>query len=443
MKTYRLLIVSRCSNPHGGADRIIADLCRNLPHHGWEVTLGLTKGASFNDPEGYRSVYPDLPIVEIDGTLGTRSSRLTAIKKVIDEVRPDVVLSMRVFDAYEVVAKEKQNRGIRLVVGVRAFEDDYLSDVKRYRDHIDGCVTSGKLVAEACCRFANLERQRVISIAGGVHAPECAVSRQPIVGRPVRLLYAGRIEKEQKRCQDLPLLLAELERRSIEFELDVAGTGPSESELRNQLSQFGDRHAIRFHGWVDRETLYRDQYRKADLFVHFAAWEGVTIAPREAMAHGCVPVISRFPGLVTEGQFVDETNCLTFPVGDPVAAAGCVERLVGEPELITRLSEQAKRSQSGCYSFDGSIVAWDAAFRSWLDAPMRSGVVPVINEKLPGRLTDLGVPASVQNTFRKWAGRPVRHRSPGSEWPTSSGLLTDDESRQIDQIRSEAIGTAT
>lgn len=436
MTRSRLLIISRCSNPHGGADRIIADLCRNLPSYGWEVTLGLTRGARFNDPQQYRSVYPGLPIIELDGSVGTRASRLSAIESAIQQTSPDVVLSMRVFDAYEVVAKEKSIRDIRLVVGVRAFEDAYLSDVRRYRKLIDGCVTSGKLIAKACSQFALMDPKRVVSIAGGVHLPDKAVLRNPIGDRPVRLLYAGRIEKEQKRCLDLPELLAKLSRMQIDFELDIAGIGPAEQELREGLASFVPHHPIRFHGWVDREKLYSDLYPNADIMVHFAAWEGVTIAPREAMAHGVVPVISRFDGLEDEGQFIDGSNSLVFPVADVNAAAECVQRLIDDAALFARLSEHATESQVGDYSFEGSIAAWDRALRHCLDLPVCVGPLPKIVENLPGRLSKFGIPVGLQSKLRQWTGRRVTHQSPGSEWPTSSGLLTDQETREIDLLRS-------
>lgn len=437
MQEKRLLIISRCSNPHGGADRIIADLCRELPSRGWKVTLGLTKGAQHNVPDRYRDVYPDLPIVEIDGTLGTRESRLRSIKNTIDQHSPDVVLSMRVFDAYEAVANAKTQRDVRLVVGVRAFEDPYLSDVKRYRHLIDGCVTSGKLLAKACSAFSLMDPQRVVSIAGGIHPPDIAVNRPSIAERPICLLYAGRIAIEQKRCLDLPLLLKELKHRQILFELDVAGAGPDEQELRERLREFESDYPIRFHGWVDRETLYAEHYRTADLMIHFAAWEGVTIAPREAMAHGVVPVISRFDGLRAEGQFIDGMNSLTFPVGDVGAAASCVEKIVGNPDLFERLSQRASNSQTGTYSFEGSIGAWDQALRNSLRQPRCIGTVPKIPESLPGRLTNMGIPVNWQTRIRTWTGRPVVHHSPGSEWPTSSGLLSEDESRQIRFLRSD------
>lgn len=433
---HHLLICSRSHEPHGGADRIIADLCRELPSRGWEVTLGLTQGAQFNDVERYRDVYPDLPIVSIDGRLGTRRARLASLRHTVERTQPDVVLSMRVFDVYEAVGRLKTTHGPRLAVGIRAYEQPYLEDLVRYRDVTDLCVTSGELIATACRDACSLEAERIVSIGGGVHPPAVAVQPRN-VRHPIRLMYAGRLASQQKRILDLPPFLNELDRRGIAYELDIAGIGPCEPELRARLRDRIDRGIVRLHGWLSREDLYERLYPQADCFVHFAAWEGITIAPREAMAHGVVPVISRFPGLEAEGQFVEGRTALTFPVGDVAAVATCVDRLLNEAGLLNTLSQSAMRSQQGRYSFRGSIDAWSEAFERCLQLPCKRGPLPRIPERIEGRLTRAGVPASWQARLRGVLHRPVQHASPGSEWPTNSGLTQAEDLQRFAQVARE------
>ena len=415
----RLLIVSRCHTPHGGADRIIADLCRELPQRGWQVTLGLTRGNRFNQIEPYRAIHGDLPILEIDGRMGTRGA--------------DIVLSMRVFDAYEAVARLKAadiNSAPRLAVGVRAFEAPYISDVRRCQANIDFCVTSGRLIAEACREIGGMPEERVESIGGGVHPPRSnAKPKSPAA--PIRLLYAGRIERPQKRAEDIIPLVKWLDRNRVEFKLDICGDGPEEPALAVELQSFIERGSVQMHGWVNQDRLYSHFYPHADCFIHFAAWEGVTIAPREAMAHGVVPVISEFIGLHTERQFVNELNSLTFPVGSPEIAASQVRRLQETPQLLRRLSAAAIKSQTGRYSFEGALDAWCDALDRCLELPAKRGGFPRVPERLHGRLTRFGVPTPIQSCMRTIFKMPVSHQSPGSEWPTASGLASEAEIAEV------------
>lgn len=341
---------------------------------------------------------------------------------------------MRVFDVYEAVAREKfaSGSGPRLAVGIRSFEAPYLGDLFLYRDSIDLCVTSGEFIADVAVAECGFPRERTVSIGGGVHSP----LRPARVRRPdgaMRLLYAGRLDNEQKRILDLPTLLDELDRLGVDYIVDVAGTGPAEQALRERLAARIDGGSVVMHGWVPREALYESLYPAADVFLHFAAWEGMTIAPREAMAHGAVPVVSRFAGLEREGQFRDGETALTFPVGDVASAARCVSRLRLEGGLLEHLSIAAAQSQTGKYEFQGSMDAWAHAFDNCLARPAASGSLPVIPSRQDGRLSRWGIPHSLQGKLRDWLGLKVRHGSPGSEWPTASGLIDADLRRALDR----------
>jgi glycosyltransferase involved in cell wall biosynthesis len=427
----RLLICSRSHEPRGGADRIIADLCRELPRRGWQVSLGLAQGGRFNDVERYvEALGRDLPVRPLDGRLGTRSSRLRALRAAIRREMPDVVLSMRLFDAYEAVAREKREDGPRFAVGLRSFEPHYLVDLHRYRELVDLCVTSGELLSRLAVEYAGLSPERVTSIGGGVHAPQVARVERG-AGEPFRLLYAGRLEETQKRILDLPALLEALDRNEQRFILDVAGEGPASEDLRERLSARIESGQVRWHGWVSRQDLYERFFPSADCLLHFSAWEGITIAPREAMAHGAVPVITRFQGQRIEGQFIEGVSALTFPVGDIEAAAACVARLAGDPLLWSRLSEQGKLLQTGVYSFHGSMDAWASALDACARRPVARGPLPAAGARVDGRLQRLGVPAGLQEALRLISGRRVRHNDPGSEWPTHGGTMSSEEHQRI------------
>jgi glycosyltransferase involved in cell wall biosynthesis len=422
----RLFICTPTASLQGGVERILESLALHLPSRGFEVQFGLAHGARFHDPEAFLRAYPSMRGVFIDGTSGTMYGRRKALRRAIEENRPDIVLIARMFDAYPVCAELKR-RGfpIRLAVTVQAYEANYFVDLARYAEFVDVCVTSGELIASAVGKFTSLPGDRIRSIAGGV-----APAKRPRIPHSDRLRigYAGRLEQVQKRILDLPLLAAELERRGIAFQLTIAGGGSLAEELKRQLPQ------ARHLGWLSTNELYERVYPKLDVLVHFAEWEGVTIAPREAMAHGVVPVISRFPGLEIEGQFVAGENALTFPVGNIEAAADAIERLDHDRELLERLSRAALVSQLGIRSEQGAIDAWADAFRLALQHPARIG------NELPPAPRDEGLlsilPAPLAEIVRRMRGSQIT--SAGGEWPHWSALpdrelmeAVDDYARRV------------
>lgn len=424
--TPTLLICTPCHVLHGGVERIIEALASLLPGHGFRVLVGLARGQRFHLPERFRREYPALNCVEIDGCSGRRVGRLRGLRQVLRQVRPDIVLVARLYDAYQAVWERKAaGDPVRLAVTVQAYEAEYITDLAAYAGCVDLCVTAGRLLNQAIEHFTQLPSERIRSIPGGVRPPQRLVEHDD--QRPLRLGYVGRLDLPQKRILDLTDTLTALVRRGVPFTCRVAGSGPAEAELRQGLSERGLDERVSFAGWCSTADLYNQVYPALDVLLHFAAWEGIPIAPREAMAHGVVPVVSRFLGCRTEGQFRDEDNVLTFPVGDGEQAASCVARLHHDRALLRRLSEQARRSQEGINSEAGAAAAWAEAFALALAQPPRV-TSPTTGPFPPaGRLERWGIPAAVAESWRRLLGRAFVHSEPGGEWPHCSGL--DDPAR--------------
>lgn len=426
----KLLICSPSNSLVGGVETIVNDLCRELPKRGWETVLGLGKGTRFNKVESYQAAYPDLPILEIDGTKGTRQARIEALMAVIEKFRPDIVLSARIFDAYEAINHcKKRHPKLRFAVTIQVYEPQYLYDLRKNLECVDLCITSGNLLKLAAVKWAGLPFNRVVSVPGGVSMPTLKpVPRRP--RSPLRLGYVGRIEQSQKRVLDAESFVRHLDNQQLEYTFDIVGTGEASSELQHRLGPWVRRGRVTFHGWKSKEQLYLDIFPNLDCLIHFAHSEGVTIAPREAMAHGVVPVISRFIGLEAENHFVHELNCLTFPVGDCEFAARNVGLLVREPGLLERLSRNAISSQLGEYTFEGSMDAWAAAFERCLKQPV---TIPqfATAHAIDGRLARIGFSPYIAQRVRDVLGRTHVHDDPGSEWPTGSGSITTAAADEI------------
>jgi glycosyltransferase involved in cell wall biosynthesis len=415
-----LLVLTPSHAVHGGVERIIESLARDLPASGWRVVVGLAHGTRFHDPEAYRRAFPALETVDLDGRSGTRTGRVLAIEGAIARVSPDVVLVARLFDGYEAVARSKlRGNALRLAVTLQAYEPEYVADLMTYAPFVDLCVTSGRVLARAAQHFAQLPSERVVSIPGGVRAPLRQVIHDD--AQPLRLGYVGRLDVAQKRVLDLVPTLAELDRHAVPWTCRVAGAGSAETVLRQTLEQSGLARRVTFDGWCDLQQLYGSVYPELDVLLHFAAFEGITIAPREAMAHGVVPVISRFVGCVTEGQFLHERNALTFSVGVVAEAAAAVRRLHADRQLLRRLSAAAAQSQQAENSERGASEAWVTALNGVVERPVRCCTFVPRMPPPAGRLNRWGLPEPLAERLRAWSGRRVIHRDAGSEWPHWSG----------------------
>ncbi len=141
-------------------------------------------------------------------------------------------------------------------------------------------------------------RERFPGRAGDVHhVPNAVVSsafhraRPPLGGRPVRVIFTGRLEHEQKRVRALISMSDALRARGIAHELTIVGDGPAGPWI--------DRQAMERPGVIRVASVGPDAVTPlldaSDILVLPSRTEGLSVSVLEAMARGCVPVITDTP----------------------------------------------------------------------------------------------------------------------------------------------------
>jgi glycosyltransferase involved in cell wall biosynthesis len=210
--------------------------------------------------------------------------------------------------------------------------------------------------------------ERLATIPYGVDVPRSA-PRNGHSG-PLRLLYAGRIEHEQKRVLDLPGIVTEAVQQGVPVRLTVVGSG----EALGRLHQASADH-IRAGRMVLCEavpnTAMSGFFREADIFVLPSAFEGLPLALLEAMGHGCVPVTTDIPSGIPQ-VVQDGINGFRVPVGSYAGFARCFAALWRDPGLRQRLATNATLTVAESYSADRMVSDYLSLFERAL-ADARSG----------------------------------------------------------------------
>lgn len=115
--------------------------------------------------------------------------------------------------------------------------------------------------------------------------------------------------------------------------LVLVGDGPDAARLRADAPP-----SVRFAGAVEDTAPW---YRAADLVVLPSRWEGMALAPLEAMASGRPVVVSDVDGARESLPPGHAPLCLV-PPEDPAALAAAVGRLLGRPGLRRSLGREAQ-----------------------------------------------------------------------------------------------------
>lgn len=134
----------------------------------------------------------------------------------------------------------------------------------------------------------------VRTIHHGIDAPATLVRRPPLAGRPLRLIYAGRMENDLKRAVSLVAISDALHAAHIDHRLMLVGDGPATSEIDGLVRTQGREARIRRLAPLPTQEVQK-LLLQHDVFVQPSRVEGLSLSVLEAMAAGCVPVITRTP----------------------------------------------------------------------------------------------------------------------------------------------------
>lgn len=153
----------------------------------------------------------------------------------------------------------------------------------------------------------------------------------PLIGMVARL-------SPQK---DIPCFLGALERlreSHPRMRAFVAGSGPSEHEIRRRVADLDLGKVVRLLG--HRKDAAR-LIRSCDVFVLSSRWEGLPLTVLEAMACSRPVVATAVDGTVE--AVVNEETGLLVPPGDALALESALRRLLDDPELRLRYGRAGRR----------------------------------------------------------------------------------------------------
>ncbi|MFO0947786.1 MAG: glycosyltransferase family 4 protein [Planctomycetota bacterium] len=226
------------------------------------------------------------------------------------------------------------------VVGIVHSDDPMHYDhVVRLGKYWNAVVAVSPTIARKSTVLEKNIADRVFTIPYGIHPPARFPKRDHNASAPLRIIYAGRLEQNQKRVMDFPKILDELERRGVPVRLMLVGSGPSFKDLVDLSERHLDAGRLTILSTMPNHEMV-NLYEGSDVFLLTSNFEGLPMSMLEAMSHGCVPVVSDIesgiPEVIENGQ-----NGFRVPVGDIRGYADRLEQLQRDSALRHHLSRRA------------------------------------------------------------------------------------------------------
>ena len=173
------------------------------------------------------------------------------------------------------------------------------------------------------------------------------------VAKDDALFYANRGLEPIYAPQRVIGVFAAIAARSPQAQLVVANDGSLRGALQAQVRQLGLHDRVHFVGHLDAAAQQR-HYARARWYLSLPRSDSVSVSVLEAMAHGCVPLLSDLPAnreLVTSGD-----NGLILADGD-VPAAATLQALRARGASIARANHDWVREHAMFGPCVGQFVA--------------------------------------------------------------------------------------
>lgn len=160
---------------------------------------------------------------------------------------------------------------------------------------------------------------------------------------PIKFLFAGRICRPKGVFELMHAFVGA--NFSTPATLTIAGDGPDRSALESLAQALGVANRVRFLGTVESIAPY---LKTSDVLVLPSHSEGIPRVVMEAFAAG-VPVIGTAIAGIQELVEHEVTGFLV-PVGDSLALARALERIIAMPELVKSMVTNAHQVVTTKYS---------------------------------------------------------------------------------------------
>ena len=163
----------------------------------------------------------------------------------------------------------------------------------------------------------------------------------------------------------MPDILQGCREQGLDVHLTIVGEGPDGPPLAQALRDRGLSPLVRMAGMLPPEQIY-PQLLQAQVMIMPSFFEGLPIALLEALACGCVPVVSDLPGITSYAVENGATGRLV-PVGDVEGFVRAVVELARDPGAWRRMSAAAHAAAGQRFSVDTMGAAYRKLIEQGVD----------------------------------------------------------------------------
>ena len=158
--------------------------------------------------------------------------------------------------------------------------------------------------------------------------------------KPLKIGFAARISKFQKRIDLLIKVIERLDENNINYNLEIAGEGSYFSKLKLWHTNYKYKEKIEILGRVSRDRM-NQFWKNKDIYLSVSDFEGASISMLEAMSYGIIPVVTSVSGV--EEYVQNEWNGLIANTGDVTQLSKYIAYISQKRELLPIFGQRSRK----------------------------------------------------------------------------------------------------
>jgi glycosyltransferase involved in cell wall biosynthesis len=139
------------------------------------------------------------------------------------------------------------------------------------------------------------EMEKIAPLKNRIIIANFGIDVTPITCEKENIIYSNRLHKKLYRVDKIIEAFSLFyTNNNPDWKLVIAATGTETDTLKIKAAELNLEHAIEFVGWIQKEDNEK-WYSKAKIWVSIPESDATSISLLEAMACGCIPVVSDLP----------------------------------------------------------------------------------------------------------------------------------------------------
>ncbi|MFD2906694.1 glycosyltransferase [Sphingobacterium anhuiense] len=270
--------------------------------------------------------------------------RAKAWKTYIDEVKPDVIITMSIGSLLEITYNNEIT--VPIIDSVNGRPDYDYTNIFGGRKPFEV-----KLLKNS---FQNLAGVQLLFAGYSDYLPDCFVGKVAVIPNPVprikefvnhfiskdryKVIHIARLDMACKQQHLAIESFAKLAPQYINWDFELWGVGSDMQRLQKQITDLNMEDRIFLKGFTEDPI---QKLKEADIFIFPSKYEGFGLALAEAMSAGLPAIGFKSCSGVNEIIKHNETG---FLVNDNIELCVCLEKLMVSPALRDQLGKNAKIS---------------------------------------------------------------------------------------------------